>query len=101
MLAGVEKPADVMGAGFGGGAGADISKRSPIELLAGGGLLADAAGDAEEKSPKSFPKLLLAWWDTYDGGEVGFGGGAGAAAGLISKNPPPLRDDFCIEGCLE
>lgn len=31
-----------------------------MELLAGGGLFAEAAGDAEEKSPKSFPKLLLA-----------------------------------------
>lgn len=101
MLAGALKPADVMGAGFGGGAGADMSNKSPIELLAGGGLLADAGGDAEEKSPKSFPKLLLAWWETYDGGEVGFGGGAGAAAGFISKKLPPLNDDFCIDGCFE
>jgi hypothetical protein len=101
LLAGAEKPVDVMGAGFGGGAGADISNRSPMELLAAGVLLVVAAGDAEEKSPKSFPKLLLAWCETREGGEVGLGGGVGAAAGFISKKLPPLRDDFCIEGCLE
>lgn len=44
-------------AGFGGGAGADMSNRSPIELLfAAGG---EVTGEADEKPPKSSPKLLL------------------------------------------
>jgi hypothetical protein len=54
-----ENPADVIGAGFGGGAGADMSNRSPMELLAGAGLFVDVTGEADEKSPKSLPKLLF------------------------------------------
>lgn len=76
------------GACFGGGSGADISKRSPIVLLAAGGLFADVTGDgADEKSPKSAPKLLLGGrFVAWIGGDVGFEAGAGFA----SKNPPPL-----------
>lgn len=47
------------GAGFGAGAGALISNKSPILLVVAGGLFVVAAGDADEKSPKSAPKLLL------------------------------------------
>lgn len=32
---------------------------------------------------------------------MGLGGGAGATAGFASKKLPPLRADFCIEGCLK
>lgn len=41
------------------GAGVDMSNKSPIELLAAGGLLAEVTGEADEKSPKSAPKLSL------------------------------------------
>lgn len=54
-------------AGLAGGAGAaSILKRSPILLVArGAGLFAagDVIGDAEEKSPKSAPKLSRACLD--------------------------------------
>lgn len=46
-------------AGLAIGAGVDMSNKSPMELLAAGGLLAEVTGDADEKSPKSAPKLSL------------------------------------------
>lgn len=52
------------GAGFDCAGGEDMLKRSPIELVlaCGGGLLVAVTGDgADEKSPKSPPKLLLGW----------------------------------------
>lgn len=78
-----------------------MSNRSPIELLAAGGLFADAVDGAEEKSPKSAPKLLLGCRvvGCCTGGEICFGGGAG----LASKKPPPDNGggDFTWDACLE
>ena len=84
-------------AGLGGGAGGvDMSKRSPILLAAAGGLLVEVTGEAaEEKSPKSPPKLSLR--GTGAGGDVGFAG----AAGFMSKKEPPLRDDLFVDACRE
>lgn len=44
-----------------------MSNKSPMELLATGGLFAEVTGDADEKSPKS-PKLPLG----CAGGDIGF-----------------------------
>jgi hypothetical protein len=79
----------------GGEIGEDMSKRSPIELVAAGGLLTVllATGDAaDEKSPKSPPK------DSFRGagGDVGFGGGVG----FTSKKDPPLNAGFEVDGCF-
>lgn len=70
-----------------------MSKRSPIVLVLAGGLFTDGVeklgggGEAaEEKSPKSPPKLSSLGAGTGWGGEVGLGG----AAGFVSKNEPPL-----------
>ena len=69
-------------------------------LVVAGGLFAalevDVTGEAAEKSPQSPPKLSFrgagACWT---GGDVGLGG----AAGFMSKNEPPLSDDFVADGC--
>lgn len=99
---------DLAGAGvmvgcLGGGAGAETSKRSPMLVVAAGGLLVTELNDggeaaAVEKSPKSPPKLsFLAVVMGSEGGEVGFGGGAG----LASKKLPPLNaDDLLNEAFL-
>lgn len=74
-----------------------MSKRSVIVLAAAGGLFvalekdgiaAGAAGGeaADEKSPKSPPKL------SFRACGVGFAG----AAGLESKKDPPLRADLLV-----
>jgi hypothetical protein len=86
---------------LGGGAGADMENRSPMLLVFAGGLLAapevDVTGEAAEKSPQSPPKLSLrgAGAACGIGGDVGFAG----AAGFMSKNEPPLRDDFVADVC--
>lgn len=86
-------------AGFEGGGGADMSKRSPIVLVVAGGFLADVGGDAaDEKSPKalsmlSFREVVAAG---CVGGDVCFGGGAG----LGSKNEPPLSTPDFEDVCL-
>lgn len=90
-----------LGAGAGAGAGLgcccageDMLKRSPIELemLDGGGLFVEVTGDgADEKSPKSPPKLLLGFRCAWTAGGFSLGGGAG----LASKKLPPLRELFC------
>ena len=60
----------------------------------------DVTGEAaDEKSPKSPPKLSLRGADTTGcvGGEACFNGGAG----LESKNDPPLSAGFeMLDGCL-
>jgi hypothetical protein len=64
-------------------------------LLAGGGLLVETAGAADENSPKSAPKLLLGFLVVtagFPGGDV-----CGMEAGLESKKPPPLSADACLE----
>ena len=83
-------------AGFGGGAGADMSNRSPMLLLAGGGPFVDWTGDADEKSPKSAPKLSFR--GTCVGAEIGMVDFV-TEAGLVSKNEPPLKADLDAEGC--
>lgn len=105
-----------MGADAGAGAGADaediggefMSKRSPMPLLAAGGLFIGGFGGgggeaADEKSPQSPPKLSFrgaragaaAGWE---GGDMGFAGGEG----FMSKNDPPLRAGFEVEeACRE
>lgn len=80
-----------------------MSNKSPIELLAAGGLLAEVAGDADEKSPKSAPKLSLGLCVDTIGcteGDACFGCGGGC---FESKNPPPLNGggDLTCEACLE
>lgn len=56
-------------------------------------------GDADEKSPKSAPKLSLCFLLLVVTGAVvlGFGGGAG----LASKKLPPLSDVFWVDACRE
>ena len=72
-----------------------ISKRSPIVLLAAGGLLTGGGVEvADEKSPKS-PKLLFGCRTGCGGGDVTLGGGAGFA----SKKLPPLSADLFAEDC--
>jgi hypothetical protein len=85
---------------LGGGEGAPMLKRAPMLLVATGGLFVvldvDVTGEAAEKSPQSPPKLSFrgagACWI---GGDVGFAG----AAGFMSKNEPPLREDFVADVC--
>jgi len=79
------------GVGLGGAVGVGAMgelnepKRSFIPLLAAGWLLGTGGKMADEKSPKSPPKLSLGCLVLCVGGEVGFGGGAG----LVSKKLPP------------
>ena len=87
--------------GFGAGAGADMSKRSPILLaVVGGGLFVVVTGGkaAEEKSPKSPPKLSFRGAATggCEGGDMGFED----AAGFMSKKDPPLRADLAAGCCF-
>ena len=70
-----------------------------VSVVAGGFFVTlgvNVTGEAAEKSPQSPPKLsfrgTVACWT---GGGAGFAG----AAGFMSKNEPPLRDDFVAEGC--
>lgn len=84
------------------GVGEAREKRSPMPLLAAGGLfmVVVAGGEvtAEEKSPQSAPKL------SFRAVAVGCGGGGvcfGGGVGFMSKKLPPLSDDLVIEGPLE
>ena len=70
-------------------------------VFAGGFLVAlevdGMGGDAVEKLPQSPPKLSFRGAAAgCVGGDVGFAG----AAGFMSKNEPPLSDDFGADGCL-
>lgn len=58
------------------------------------------AATADEKSPKSAPKLSLRAAVVRcccEGGDVGFGGGVG----FMSKKLPPLSEDLAREACRE
>ena len=75
--------------GAGGTDGVDMSKRLLMVLVVAGGLLAGGEA-AEEKSPKSLPKLVLRGCA---------GAGFAGAVGLVSKKEPPLSEDL-VDGCL-